>query len=352
MKTKWLVSSVVLLCVLCVNAQECETLEHPLSITFSGFVQKTLPGKFSVSPTKQVTFSQGNLMYQPSDCVWAFHENQYDCIGSAGGNIIKGDYNRSISTEWIDLFAFGTQGYNAGQAKYQPWIATGDDADYKHSGHDGTYDFNEGGSCYGWYSDHAEPTLDISKTESDWGWHNRIVNGGNAVHTWRLLNNEEWSYLLGGRTGAANKKSFAKIDEIRGLVLLPDAFVFPDSYPESSWKVECSSFEDESKINVFTLAQWADMESKGAVFLPCAGGFADKYPTSFTENRNGSYWSSIYFNVDYYTCSCYGGSERCVKDHNSNGVSCLKFGVSTVVGITNFASLSAARSVRVVKDCE
>ena len=38
-------------------------------------------GLFSVSPSKQVYFSQGNLQYQASTNTWRFAEHQYDYVG-------------------------------------------------------------------------------------------------------------------------------------------------------------------------------------------------------------------------------------------------------------------------------
>ena len=73
-----------------------------------------LPGLFSVSATRQVRFSQGNLQYQASTNTWRFAEHQYDYVGTQtadrygnyGGNV-SGSDNRSISSTysgWIDLF--------------------------------------------------------------------------------------------------------------------------------------------------------------------------------------------------------------------------------------------------------
>ena len=77
-----------------------------------------LPGLFSVSATKQVHFSQGNLQYQASTNTWRFAEHQYDYVGTQtadycgfyGGNV-SGSDNRNISSTyngWIDLFGWGT----------------------------------------------------------------------------------------------------------------------------------------------------------------------------------------------------------------------------------------------------
>ena len=83
-----------------------------------------LSGVFSVSDTKQVQFSQGNLQYQASTNTWRFAENQWDYVGTqipdqyghAGGTVIGSD-NSNISqtySGWIDLFGWGTSGWNNG----------------------------------------------------------------------------------------------------------------------------------------------------------------------------------------------------------------------------------------------
>lgn len=57
-----------------------------------------LPGSFSVSATRQVRFSQGNLQYKASNNTWRFAEYQYEYVGNANSNI-SSSYNG-----WIDLF--------------------------------------------------------------------------------------------------------------------------------------------------------------------------------------------------------------------------------------------------------
>jgi hypothetical protein len=51
-----------------------------LAMTVGTWAQNTLPGKFSVSDTKQVYFSKGNLQYVGT--TWQFAEHQYDYFGS------------------------------------------------------------------------------------------------------------------------------------------------------------------------------------------------------------------------------------------------------------------------------
>ena len=75
----------------------------------------SINGLFSVSATQQVYFSKGNLQYRASTNTWRFAEHQYDCCGSN---------NQSVSSTysgWIDLFGWGTSGYNHGAVCYQPW---------------------------------------------------------------------------------------------------------------------------------------------------------------------------------------------------------------------------------------
>ena len=75
-----------------------------------------IDGKFSINEDGgQVYFSQGNLQYQASSNTWKFAENQYDYVGSTNSNI------SSTYSGWIDLFGWGTSGYNHGANCYQPW---------------------------------------------------------------------------------------------------------------------------------------------------------------------------------------------------------------------------------------
>ncbi|MBO4655069.1 MAG: hypothetical protein J5644_05955, partial [Bacteroidales bacterium] len=62
--------------------------------TYEPAPQGAISGKFSVSSTKQVYFSQGNLQYQASTGTWRFAEHQYDFIG--GGNFLS-----ESNTDWI-----------------------------------------------------------------------------------------------------------------------------------------------------------------------------------------------------------------------------------------------------------
>ncbi|MBQ8957576.1 MAG: hypothetical protein IJ057_03585 [Bacteroidales bacterium] len=111
-------------------------------------------GLFSVSATLQVRFSQGNLQYQASTGTWRFAESQLDYIGEGNANISE-SYDG-----WIDLFGWGTSGYNHGANAYQPWSTSEHYSDY---------------FAYG----NGRNNLYDQTGQADWGY-NAISNGGNT----------------------------------------------------------------------------------------------------------------------------------------------------------------------------
>lgn len=78
-------------------------------------VNGCLPGKFSVSPSHKVSFSQGNLLYQPSGNRFRFQNKQYQIVGGQyWGNIFHdgirccNEFAAKDYEGWIDLFGWGT----------------------------------------------------------------------------------------------------------------------------------------------------------------------------------------------------------------------------------------------------
>ena len=221
-----------------------------------------VPGLFSVSATQRVLFSQGNLQYQASTNTWRFAEHQYDYVGTQtaddegyyGGNV-SGSDNRSISSTyngWIDLFGWGT-GSN-------PTLSSRNNEDY------GTF--------------------------VDWGC-NPISNGGNTANLWRTLTIGEWEYLLYTRTDASSKKGTGNINGVGGLIILPDRWTLPSgcSFTSGFATYNPNNYPDWTH-NSYTLAQWAQMEAAGAVFLPAAGR-RDGTNVGYV-GYGGSYWSSTH----------------------------------------------------------
>ncbi len=228
------------------------------------------PGLFSVSPTKKVFFSRGNLQYQASTNTWRFAEHQYDYVGTQtadqygfyGGNVSGSDNNNISSTYsgWIDLFSWGTG---------------------------------------------SNPTLTYSNynyeidTFVDWG-SNAISNGGNIANRWRTLTSDEWYYLLSDRADASAKRGTGNINGVGGLIILPDSWTLPSGCTfTSGFATSDESNNPDWTHNSYTLSQWAEMEAAGAVFLPAAGNRA--YSTR-DVGYMGFYWSSTP-NTKYEFCA-------------------------------------------------
>lgn len=214
----------------------------------------TLNGLFSVSQGHQVRFSQGNLQYRASTNAWRFAEHQYDIIGQDNLNI------SSTYEGWIDLFGWGTSGWNSGAACYHPW------------------DTNRTNSNY--YSQN------IASTNADWGIFNAISNGGARAGMWRTLTNSEWDYLLNSRS--ANKRyAKATINGQDGVV------IFPDSFDGQGITINnANTYNADYSSNNYS-ANWDILESRGAVFLPKAG-YRYKNNSGIRFNQDHLYyWSSI-----------------------------------------------------------
>jgi hypothetical protein len=227
--------------------------------TLATFRDGALSGMFSVGSSNKVRFSKGNLQYQASTNTWRFAEHQYDYIGSANSNI------SATNSGWIDLFAWGTSGYNHGATNYQPWSIAS-------SGYDAYGDANN--------------NLYNGNGKADWGY-NAISNGGNTENSgWRTLTSDEWKYLF---TYHTHKKAVINTgsESIKGMIL------FPDNY--SGGTPEGVIFDQGSDFSTScTLAGWTALEAAGCVFLPAAGYRAiyNNGPALEKIGLWGSYWSS------------------------------------------------------------
>ena len=216
-------------------------------------IDGAIAGLFSVSATKQVYFSKGNLQYQASTGTWQFAEHQYDYVGDGNKNI------SSSYSGWIDLFCWGT-------------------------GNNPTL-LSESASDYG--------------TFIDWGV-NKISNGGNTANMWRTLTEDEWAYLHSGRANAAYKCSKATVNSVHGYIILPDSWSRPTGL----------SFTTHAKdwtTNTYSVTDWKKMEQNGAVFLPAAG--YHRSGTVYYVASRGYYWSATPSNsiiADSFTFSDIG----------------------------------------------
>lgn len=242
-----------------------DTTDNQTGPSVGGFDQNGASNAlFSVAPGRTVRFSKGNLQYQASTGTWRFAEHQYDIIGEDNENI------SSTYTGWIDLFGFGTSGWNSGVNCYQPWSSSEISNDYSLEG--------RFASMQGDYA------------RSDWGIYNAISNGGNQAGLWRTLTCDEWEYLFHRRPNAKSKCGLAKVAGKKGFVILPDSWSIPSGLTFNSG----DAYDEQFSANTYTCSEWAQMESAGAIFLPDAG------------QRYGRIYEDNYNNVCYWTSTCTG----------------------------------------------
>lgn len=240
--------------------------------------QGAINGLFTIRANgDQVYFSQGNLQYHVSTNTWRFAENQWEYVGEANSNISQ-NYNG-----WIDLFGWGTSGWNPNNSYYRPWDSN-----------------NSDGSLYG---PPGQYNLTGSYANSDWGYYNAISNGGNTAHQWSTLTHEEWEYVFNTRsTSSGIRYAKTQVNGVNGVILLPD------DWSTSYYSLNSTNQGNVSYTsNVINSSQWNTLEQHGAVFLPAAGnrdGHSVGYVGSIGHYWSASYYGSygayyVYFDVDY-----------------------------------------------------
>ena len=198
-----------------------------------------LAGEFSVSASKKVNFSKGNLSYASSK--WSFFDNQYD-------------YNTDYSADAWDHFGWSTS-------------AT-------------TYGMNT-----------STDNSDYSGNFVDWGNNSDLQT---ALGTgWFTLSSAEWTYLFNTRSASTvggtdnGRYAKAKVNDVNGLILFPDTYTHPDGVTAPT-NVNTTNASFDS--NTYTVADWTKMETAGCVFLPAASsrnGSMVNNPGSY-----GYYWSA------------------------------------------------------------
>jgi len=212
-------------------------------------VRYDLPGEFSVSDTKKVRFSKGNLQatYHAStdSYTWGFAEHQYDYIDDR--TTLSGVFDK------IDGFVVTQFAWSREEPLY-----------------------------YGIYVNN----LWTNGTGNFRDWGTAIDNAG----TWFTLSKDEWDYLLG--SNAARNDNFRYGITVAGktncMVLYPD-----------NWSGERVNNGDTTSFD--TASKWSSAESSGLVCLPAAGGL---YGSGFLHmGYTGFYWSSTA--VEDSTTNCY-----------------------------------------------
>ena len=266
------------------------------SSTSAMLMPKRAVGGFSVSATKKVTFSPGNLQYTKSTNTWSFAQNQWDYIGTDNvtGSSVTSDptdgdsKNGTALADKIDLFGWSTSTTNFG-------VST------------------------------STSSSDYSGSFVDWGT-NKI--GNDVPNTWRTLNYDEWKYLLDTRPNASSLKGVAQVNGVNGLILLPDNWTSPAGVTFKSGFHNSNGAEYYADYQTFNAADWSKFEAAGAVFLPAAG------------NRDGSRVGHVQYSGDY----------RSATESNVDNAYCLYF-YSDAASMSDFCR-NDGHSVRLVKDLQ
>lgn len=263
-----------------------------------------IDGLFTVNANgQQVYFSQGNLQYQASTETWHFAPNQYDYIGEGNANISQ-TYNG-----WIDLFGWGTSGYNHGAECYQPWSTNRNDNKYYAYG---SYQYN----------------LFDQTGQADWGY-NAISNGGNTENSgWRTMTSNEWNCVLNTRTTTSGiRYAMGNVNGINGTILLPD------NWTASVYALNGTNGNNNEGYtsNIISSVDWTNiLEVNGAVFLPASG-----FRTGTSINNYGGVG-------EYYSSSC--------GPNQWNGVVRVQFDAFSAG--TYWTSRDPGYAVRLVRDVE
>ena len=201
----------------------------------------TVDKTFSVSSSKSVCFSPGNLQYKASTKQWRFAEKQWDYIGEANENI------SSTYSGWIDLFGWGT-GNNPTNSSTYP-------SDYS--------------------------------SFKDWGNYCGLPTPPGTTGKWRTLTKDEWDYVLFRRTTPSGVRyAKAKVNGVNGII------VVPDEWNKYIYSLNITnSVSADFSVNVISATEWESIyEPVGCVFLPAAG---NRYGSNVNlVGSNGGYWSS------------------------------------------------------------
>lgn len=303
-------------------------------------VNGCLPGKFSVSPSHKVSFSQGNLVYQASGNRFRFQNKQYQIVGGQyWGNIFHdgirccNEFAAKDYEGWIDLFGWGTAN--------QPWL--------------------RGDAAFAQYTFHE--------------WGDKSIENGGGSNAWRTLSASEWQYMLKERPNATYKVGMCVMKEALysniylerneltedfedhdALMLIPDDWTCPSGITfvpigaqgdwiwmnsNAEWDIHgmgwWSKESYDADLNVYTISQINKLEASGVVFLPATGSV--KYDGSYSYSSDmGNYWSCN----DHY--------DPMNPDAKGAYAMCFKCLYPTTIAPAESCGVAAGYAIRLVKD--
>lgn len=208
-------------------------------------IDGALKSVFSVSGTKKVCFSKGNLWYgklnDAATATFNFEDNQWKSEPASNG-----------------------MPWNPNHVSHFYWSKTADAA------YAALYSNNDAAADDIFFTNATETTPNPDLT----------VNG--TTGKWRVLswNKDEWGYLLNKRTMTNNKSRYTRLMSgvtIDGIIYY-GLFVYPDDYNGTIVGADA------------TTDTWNEINDLGIVFFPAAGRRTNN--VLFSNGFYGQYWSS------------------------------------------------------------
>ena len=195
---------------------------------------------FTIDKGRKVMFAPGNLQYRALGNTWRFADHQYIIIGA------DNQYISATNYDYIDLFGWGTSGYN----ECYPYLFAKD-------------------AHYG-----PEGATDIEGTEYDWGVYNsdKIENSPNKSYKWFTLSSMDWNQIIDH-----NVSTLGTCIGVKGIFI----------YPDGMSAVGGETFED---YNSFIVTEESWLVENGVIFLPNAGMRINEKEISI--GIYGKYWTS------------------------------------------------------------
>lgn len=202
---------------------------------------------FSVSSTKTVHFSPGNLQYKAGEG-WRFAEHQYDVCQTTAG-----PWN---TTGWVDFFGWGT-----------------------------------------WSKD--KNPLNVSENDADYQWGDDDFQGTIDGHSdWFTLNDAQWGYILNHSTHGPST-----VNGVYGRVIRPDGNTTPvaSTYSAEAWAAEEASgavFLPTAGCRYGSNVKWVVGEKYGWYWISTL--YSDDYPYGLCLDPYGeAYMGGFYRSAGY-----------------------------------------------------
>ena len=268
---------------------------YKFTLDFTTAVKKPLEGQYSVSLTKKVEFSRGNLYYNPEGGWdyegfyyrrWNFFETQYTRWNWSNTYALPEEYSG------FDMFGWATAGTGSADenhVEYQPWSSSSDPYSYGPS-------LSTLSAGTPWAGQSCEPYC-------EWGRNSNLEIC--VGRDWRTLSADEWNYLLNTRS-ASTVNGVPNARFVKGRIYgYPGIIIFSDSFGDKYAAGQQSQFgsninDPTAGFDDFDIYPDNDMEIAGYVFLPVCGL---REGGNIAETSTlGAYWTS----TPYDDCDALG----------------------------------------------